>query len=50
MATQASTDPRRAVSPRPSAPRVTYDVGSKCFATTLSIVGLVAVFVVLAII
>ncbi|AZG46903.1 hypothetical protein [Gordonia insulae] len=50
MATHASSDLRRALAPRPSTPRATYNVRSACVGTTISILGLIAVLVVLMLI
>ncbi|MGC4960665.1 hypothetical protein ACPXCG_16600 [Gordonia sp. DT218] len=50
MATHASTDLRRAMSPRAAAPRATYDVRSACFGTAASIAGLIALLVLLIVI
>lgn len=50
MATHASSDLRRALGSRQSAPRVTYNVRSTCLGTAASIVALLALFVVLVLI
>jgi hypothetical protein len=50
MATHASSDLRRALGPRPSTPRATYDVRSACLGTAVSIVGLIVLLIVLMVI
>ncbi|MEE3852294.1 hypothetical protein VZC37_18280 [Gordonia sp. LSe1-13] len=50
MAAHASSDLGRALGSRPTAPRANYNVRSSCIGTGVSILGLIALLVVLMLI